>query len=209
MHVLVFGATGRVGRRVVELGLAASHEITAFARTPAKLDPHRHHERMRVVQGDVLDAGAVRAAMNGRFDAIVGALGADANRPTTLVQDATRIIVEAAHATGQERYLGVGAAGLLPGNWLGRMFIRLLRVTPLGHALRDHTAALEVLRRSHLTWTLAAPPLIRDVARRGRYRVAEELHGGFGSIGALDLADFLVRELEERRHPNKVVGVWY
>jgi len=207
MRLLVFGATGRVGRSVVELALAAGHDVTAFVRTPAKLN--RSHERIHIEQGDALDAAAVRAAMNTRFDAVIGALGADPAKPSTVVQDSTRVIAEAMRATGQTRYLGVGALGLLPANWLGRMFVRLIGVTPLRHGLRDHTAALEILRGSGLTWTLAAPPLITDAAPRGHYKVVAEFRGGLSSIAALDLADFLLRELEAQRYPNEPVGVWY
>jgi len=207
MRLLVFGATGRVGRRVVEVGLAAGHDITAFVRTPAKLN--MSHERLFIEQGDALDAAAVRASMDTRFDAVIGALGADPAKPSTIVQDSTRVIVEAMRATGHTRYLGVGALGLLPANWLGRMFGRLIRVTPLRHGLRDHTAALEILRGSGLTWTLAAPPRITDDAPRGHYKLVTEFRGGMSSIAALDLADFLIRELEARRYPNQPMGVWY
>jgi uncharacterized protein YbjT (DUF2867 family) len=36
-HVAVFGATGKIGRQVVDQLLAAGHTVTAYVRNPAKL----------------------------------------------------------------------------------------------------------------------------------------------------------------------------
>lgn len=37
MKVIVFGATGGVGQHFVQMAVEASHEVTAFVRTPEKL----------------------------------------------------------------------------------------------------------------------------------------------------------------------------
>ena len=39
MRILVFGATGPLGRHVVDRALSAGHQVTAFVRTPGRLDP--------------------------------------------------------------------------------------------------------------------------------------------------------------------------
>ncbi|HZK48634.1 MAG TPA: NAD(P)H-binding protein, partial [Thermoleophilia bacterium] len=49
MKVVVFGATGRTGRLLVEGALARGHDVTAFVRAPNKLGALR--DRVRVVQG--------------------------------------------------------------------------------------------------------------------------------------------------------------
>ncbi|MGB8699469.1 MAG: NAD(P)H-binding protein [Thermosynechococcaceae cyanobacterium] len=38
MKLLIFGATGSIGRHVVEQALEQDHTVTAFVRNPAKLD---------------------------------------------------------------------------------------------------------------------------------------------------------------------------
>ena len=37
MHILILGATGRVGRRILEEALADGHEVTALVRSLEKL----------------------------------------------------------------------------------------------------------------------------------------------------------------------------
>jgi putative NADH-flavin reductase len=72
MKLLVVGATGGTGSRLVEQALQQGHVVTAFARDPAKI--HLTHDNLRVVTGDVLDRASVDAAVDGQ-DAVLSALG--------------------------------------------------------------------------------------------------------------------------------------
>ena len=71
MRILVFGATGPLGRHVTDGALSAGHQVTAFVRTPGRLAPRPGLQEMA---GDVLDASAVAAAVPGH-DAVISALG--------------------------------------------------------------------------------------------------------------------------------------
>lgn len=53
MKIIVFGATGGVGKSVVQQGLDAGFEVTAFVRTPTKLN--LSHARLTIVQGDAFN----------------------------------------------------------------------------------------------------------------------------------------------------------
>ena len=60
LRVAVFGATGKIGRLVVEQLLAAGHRVTAYVRTPGKLTTA--HPDLTVIQGELNDrAGVARA----------------------------------------------------------------------------------------------------------------------------------------------------
>jgi len=72
MKLLIFGATGGTGRQLVDQALAQGHEVTAFVRNPAKLA--MQHEKLKVVQGNVMDCHSVGAAVAGQ-DAVFSALG--------------------------------------------------------------------------------------------------------------------------------------
>ena len=58
--LLVTGATGYVGGRLVPELLDAGMEVRCLARSPAKLDDRPWTERVEVVQGDVTDAESLR-----------------------------------------------------------------------------------------------------------------------------------------------------
>jgi uncharacterized protein YbjT (DUF2867 family) len=70
MRVLVLGATGYVGGRLVPELLAAGHIVRCLVRNPAKLDGRRWRAQVEVVTGDVADLASTRAACEG-IDAVV------------------------------------------------------------------------------------------------------------------------------------------
>jgi 2-alkyl-3-oxoalkanoate reductase len=81
MHVLVAGATGAIGRRLIPRLVAAGHEVTATTRTQAKVDELRRLGAEPAV-ADGLDAAAMRKAVaDAAPDAIVHQMTALAGTP--------------------------------------------------------------------------------------------------------------------------------
>jgi uncharacterized protein YbjT (DUF2867 family) len=62
MTILVTGATGNVGRNVVEQLAKRGTQVRAFVRDPSKA---KFADGVEVVQGDLLDVDSLRAAMTG------------------------------------------------------------------------------------------------------------------------------------------------
>jgi uncharacterized protein YbjT (DUF2867 family) len=62
MTILVTGATGRVGRHVVDQLIARNADVRVLVRDPAKAN---FASNVDVVQGDMLDTDALRRAFNG------------------------------------------------------------------------------------------------------------------------------------------------
>ena len=71
-RILIVGATGGTGRRLVAQALERGYTVTALARNPLRLQVT--HPRLTVVRGNVLDGASVDAAMQGQ-DAVLSALG--------------------------------------------------------------------------------------------------------------------------------------
>ncbi len=65
MNILVTGATGYIGGRLVPALLEAGHHVRCLARDPARLVGRRWVERVEVAAGDVLEAESLAAAMRG------------------------------------------------------------------------------------------------------------------------------------------------
>lgn len=69
MRVIVLGAGGRLGSRVLAECVRQGHQATAFVRSRDRLRAAVGDELLRavaVVDGDVLDGSALRAAMSGQ-----------------------------------------------------------------------------------------------------------------------------------------------
>ena len=84
MRVLVTGATGFVGSHAAKALQDAGHTVRALVRTPAKLDTVTARvgvdlASLETVQGDICDAVAVTAAVNG-CDAVVHAAAVGEHR---------------------------------------------------------------------------------------------------------------------------------
>jgi uncharacterized protein YbjT (DUF2867 family) len=63
MHVLVTGATGYIGGRLVPMLTAAGHTVRCVARDPGRLEGR--FENIEVVRGDVFDEASMRTALDG------------------------------------------------------------------------------------------------------------------------------------------------
>ena len=65
LHVLVTGATGYVGGRLVPRLLEAGYTVRVLARDPHRLQGRPWLEHVEVAQGDVLDARTLGAVLTG------------------------------------------------------------------------------------------------------------------------------------------------
>ncbi|MEM1026289.1 MAG: NAD(P)-binding oxidoreductase [Myxococcota bacterium] len=110
MNLIIFGATGGLGRHVSRAAVATGHQATLFVRSPDKLDePLLSHPLVRVVQGDVMDGGAVGAASRGAELAINCTSPAGGNA----AEDIVGSLVPAAADAGVNAFYLVGGMGAL------------------------------------------------------------------------------------------------
>jgi len=206
MRIVVFGATGRVGRSFTTKAAAAGHEVLAFVRTPDATGG----EGIRQFQGDVRDRDAVRTVLSHECDAVVCCIGEAGLKPSTIVTDAFTSIVDAMTALNLKRFLAVsGSAEMNQMTVGGKIYTAILKRTPVGHAIRDHDGGLKVVQQSSLQWTLAGCNYLSDGPERGRYKTSLVFPGGFKKIHPADVAAFLLKETEVPTFRNEVVGIWY
>ncbi|MGI5168809.1 NAD(P)-dependent oxidoreductase [Spirillospora sp. CA-253888] len=211
MHITVFGATGGTGLHVLRRALAAGHTVTAVVRDPARL-PAGLRDSIEVVRADVMDPGAIEAAVKGR-DAVITAMGSrEGNKPTTVCADSVRSIMTAMEAAGTRRLLMVSASGLATDSG-DAPFVRyvvkpLIVQKMLKHAFADMTEAERRVRAGGLDWTIVRPPQLTDKPAKGTYRRATDLNvrGGL-RITRADLAAALLDLLDEEASIGHVVSV--
>ena len=204
MKTLVFGASGRVGRRLCERARSDGHSVTAFVRT-AEHAP----ACVEVVEGDVTDAAAVEGAI-GDQDAVCSAVGPDSSDDTSAVTDGIGNIATAMEASGVDRLVAVSAAGILQAT-PHRLRLELPEFpTVLAPVAAAHKAVYERLRESELDWTLVCPPQMPEGSPRNHYQTAVDyLPDGGQSISTGDVAAFVYRTLVEGTHRRERVGIAY
>ncbi len=207
MKLGLFGATGRVGTRVLDYALADGHSITALARDPSRLDARAG---LHVIAGDVHDVDAVARTLAGA-DAVISALGnAGLAAPGTALSAGMRNIAAAMTAAGVPRVLSVAGGGILdaPNGGLRQdqpTFPAVFRLTSA-----QHRGGWEALRDTSLEWTIACTGDIVPGERTGIYRVLDDrMPEGARRISVEDVADFLLAELVAGAHVRRRVGLGY
>jgi len=204
MKAVVFGASGRVGRRLCECARSDGHTITAFVRDAATAP-----SGVDVVEGDVTDAEAVEPAISGQ-DAVCSALGPDSSEDTSALTDGIGNIVSAMESHGVERLVAVSAAGILQAT-PNRLRLDLPEFpTGLAPIATAHKTVYERLRGSGLDWTLVCPPQMPDNAPTNHYRTAVAyLPDGGQSVSTGDVAAFVYSTLVDGSHIRERVGIAY
>jgi len=203
MHVLILGATGHIGRELVDLALARGHVVTAYIRTPKKL--RRSDPKLIVKQGDALEMERLSEALVGQ-DAVVSALGlpgTQALRPSTFMAEAMASTVAAMKRADVQRLAVVSAAVLFPMRGLFYAFFRWF----LQHHARDLSAMENVLQATELDWTIARPPRLVDGPEAPPRIAVGGLPPRARSISFRSVAVFLLDCVETNHHRGEIVGL--
>jgi uncharacterized protein YbjT (DUF2867 family) len=208
MTLIVFGASGRTGREVVQQALVQRHVVTAFVRNPAAFD--LQHEHLRVVRGDITARDEVERAVGGQ-DAVISTLGPRTlrTRVPALVQG-VRNIVGAMGKLGVRRLVYTSALGVGDSNAAQNAVFRyVIRPMLLGRDYADHEANEQAIRDSDLEWVIVRPARLVDRPRTGEYHVDLDLSATFplGRIGRGDVADFILTQLTVTPFLRKAPGL--
>ena len=207
MNLIIFGATGTVGRHLVEQALSKNHRVTAFSRKPSAQNPDRRDLTRQA--GDVLDRGAVADAVAGH-DAVLIALGS--GRQGTVRSRGAKHVIDAMERHGVRRLvcqttLGAGDShALLNFFWKRIMFGLFLR-----EALADHEAQEAFIRQSRLDWIIVRPGAFTDGPASDAYKHGfppTEKRLKF-KISRADVADFMLRQLADDTYLRRSPGLSY
>jgi uncharacterized protein len=208
MNIVLYGASGMIGSRVLKELLHRGHTVTAVVRNPERVSVLGAY----IVLGDILDPVTVAETAKGR-DAAISAY-APPRDDSAALWAATHSLLAGLAAAGVRRLIVVGGAGSLeaaPGVQLVNTPAFPAEWKPIALAHRD---ALALLKSSNLDWSYFSPAgLIRPGERTGKFRLgATQLvtdANGESRISAEDYAIALVDELENPRHIREQFTIGY
>jgi putative NADH-flavin reductase len=205
--LLIFGATGPMGRHVVARALEQGHDVTAFVRDPAKLAVSS--DRLHVIVGSIPDDPQVVAEAIRGQDAVISALGVGLSfKSNRLIERSMRNIVPAMEASGVRRLIFTSAFGVGGTKGDVPLLPRLMAGLLLRDIYADKKAAEDYLRQHDLDWTLVCPTRLTNGKVTGKYRVGEHLElRGLPSISRADVAHFMLTQLDDRTYVKKEVLV--
>jgi putative NADH-flavin reductase len=213
MKITVFGARGRVGRRIVAEALSRGHEVTAVVRDASQLS-----DLPAAAQGRVADAGnplQVATVSTGQ-DVVVNATRPAAGDEGS-VAATTKGLLEGLSRSGARLLVVGGAATLVVPGSGGKTVLQDPRYLPIRarHVAEASARQLQVcLAAPRVDWAYLSPAAqLAAGERTGRYRVGgnELLVDGEGNsrISIEDLAVALIDEAERPRHHRERFTVAY
>jgi hypothetical protein len=207
MKVVLYGATGRAGSRILRELVARGHSVTAVARNAAKLPAE-----VETKQDDLSEVDAIAAIIAGA-DAVVSAYAPPPDDTDQLIGVTERQIA-AVRKAGNMRLIVVGGAGSLqvaPG-------VSLLASGHLPPAwvpiAASHGKVLKLLQASDINWTYFSPAAFFEPgARTGHGRLgSNELissEQGESRISMEDYAIALADELDRPAHERARFTIGY
>ena len=205
MKLAIFGATGNTGLELVKQALDQGHTVTAFVRDPARLAVE--DERITFAVGDVFDPTSVADAIQGQ-DAVLCALGAGASLGKTTVRTTGTVnIIRGMQKHNVKRLMVVTAMGIGE-SWDTLSIVnKLFFATLLKSARNDHETQETAVKESGLDWTIVRPSGLTDTPRTGMYDVGENILATTSRIARADVADLILKELEQNTLIGKAVTI--
>lgn len=208
MKIVIIGATGDIGSRVLREAVSRGHEVTAVSRREGALQPESGVE---IVRADARDAGEVARLADGH-DAVVVSVSSrkEGDAP---IQQVVRAVIDGTREAGPRLFVvgGAGSLEVAPG-------VQLLDTPEFPEAYRAEALqareALDLLRTSDADWTYLSPAVeIYPGERTGRYRAGDDRvladAEGNSRVSMEDFAVAVVDELEEPKHRGRRFTVAY
>ncbi len=205
MKIVLFGASGKTGRIVLDLALNAGHEVTAVVRDASKITAE--HKNLTVKTANLFDENSVVEVSNGAQLAI-SCLGGDANNKSTLLSDMIKIIVPAIKQAGVKEIFHISSAGIhdeMPGI-IAKLFVNLF----FKNAIADHKIAANIIINSGLDYLILRPLSLIDGEMTKNFRTSDvSVPSGGKNISRQDVAYFLTQAIGKAEFKNKSICLCY
>jgi putative NADH-flavin reductase len=209
MKLLVLGATGGVGRRLVAEALDQGHEVTAL--TSHWVRDEIPHERLRRLTWDKLDPSAVEAALAGR-EAVLWAPGDVLAPRETELSDEARMVTAAMERLGPRRLVFLSSLNLANIHRRGMLVSAVLMLWLFQRGrFRDAETQERIVRESTLDWTTVRAGTLFDGPRQGNWRLSlgDADVPADARVSYADAADFMLRQVTDVTYLRATVGLFY
>lgn len=208
MKIVLFGATGNVGKVLMKEILTKETDVTVVVRSKDKLE----NSNVKIVEGDIKDYGKFLKDIP--KDAIViSAMGPVFGNENDFSEIMSNLI-EFSKEVKAQRVIVVGGAGSLyvaeglklvdtesfPKDW-----------KPIANA---HINALEQLKKSNLNWTYFSPAAFFEPGeKKGNYKLGNSNlisdENGNSKISFADYSEALVNEIAANKYEKKQMTIGY
>ena len=207
MKIIIFGATGMVGKELVKQGLYNGHEVKAYGRN-VFTEGLPEDKKLELIQGALFDESHVYKAIQG-CDAVLSSLGGALDGSDKTRSLGMKNIVKQMEKAGVKRIVAIGGPGVLNA---GENKLIMDEEDFPGQFLavsQEHLKALEFLKASGLQWTFVCPPMITEAEPTGIFNTAADWPPtpNHSKISSGDLVLFMLKEMVQNEYVRHRVGI--
>ena len=202
MNVIIFGATGGIGKWAVKYALEKGYHVTTYVRNKQKMTVK--DDKLTVVQGEISDYNKVKSALADQ-DAVIWCVGIPMKNKLVKFesQKGHEILLKAMMEQRVKRLIDWGTPSvafekdkksfitIIPGIMAGIMFSK---------AKAEMVDIGQMLKKSDLDWTMVRFLMPQNIAYTGKVKV------GFGdvkmkfAISREDIGAFMVDQVESKKY---------
>lgn len=207
MKVIVFGATGMVGKQLVQQALFNGDSVKAFGRNVfSAFDAET--PQLELVKGALFDEKEVFEAVKG-CDAVLSALGGSMDGSDKTRTLGIKNIITQMKKAGVRRIVAVGGYGILNAEDTGLLIEKETYPKEYLAVGLEHKKAYDYLNESGLNWTFVCCPDIVNEGPTGSFVTNANYppEPNNFKIYAGDLALFMLKELDKNEYIKERVGI--
>ncbi len=206
MKILILGATGRTGKLILEESLTQGYEVHCLVRDPKKVKDN--HDHLKIFKGSPERISDLENALKG-CDGILSALNisresdfpwSKLRTPPTFLSQVMNNVITLAEKEGVQRLVVCSAWGVAETeqdtpfwfNWF-------IKNSNIGVAYKDHERQENLLKRSHLKWTIVRPSGLTNFKNKKDVITSYNNHPKPKlTISRKNVAKFMVSTLENK-----------
>ncbi len=203
IKIAVIGGTGKSGKYLIQELIKKGYNFKVLVRNPENFKVGNN--QVKIVHGNVDDYETVKNLLKG-CHVVLSALGSGIPRSKpTIFTSGTRNVLKAMKEVGLKRYV------LLTGLNVNTPFDKKSQKTKYAtdwmytnfpKSTKDRQDEYDLLVKSNLDWTLVRLPLIELTDERRQIEASIDDCRGDG-IGATDLANFLISQINDKSYIQK------
>ncbi len=203
MKLLILGANGATGRILVRKALDAGHTVTALARQPIDSPAH---ERLKAVQGDVMDEKVMDQVMPGQ-DVVIFAVGGGKHRASRIRTDGGKATAASMKKHGVKKVIAMSGLGAGDSRKkLGFIFSWIVAPLILKDLLIDQTGMEDEIRAAGVDFVMVRPSELID-RPAGGLKVALDGKGLGFKVGREDVANFMLEQVDSPKYWGQCPGL--
>jgi uncharacterized protein YbjT (DUF2867 family) len=207
MKILVLGATGATGRKILKLAIEKQYHITAYVRKPFKLKDFEG--KIEIVKGELGDTLILNEAIKG-CDAVISALGyRNLWDKSLFISKAIENVIKAMVLSGVNKMVYESASGIGGQHSVSNPVLRFfLKTFGAANPFIDHNLTEKLIKESKINWTIIRPGILTHGKLRTKFRMGENLKR-VTYISRADVAYCMIDALTRENLNMKSIDISY